>query len=81
MVGEVVAGDGGEDHITQAHGRHRPSDPFGFEAIEGCWGFPLLHLAKGTTAGANRTTQQKRGGACGIALAPVGAAALLANGV
>ena len=81
VVGEVVAGDGGEHHITQAHGGNRRSNPFGFEAIEGRWGFPLLHLAKGTTAGANRTTQQKRGGACRVALAPVGAAALLANGV
>jgi hypothetical protein len=56
VVGEVVAGDGGEHHITQAHGGNRRSDPFGFEAIKGGWGFPLLHLAKGTTAGANRTT-------------------------
>ena len=81
MVGEVVPGDGGEHHITQAHGGNRRSNPFGFAAIEGRWGFPLLHLAKGTASGANRTTQQKRGGACRVALAPVGAAALLANGV
>lgn len=41
----------------------------------------LVHLAEGTTPGTGRPHQQKRRRPAGVAFAPVGAAALLANGV
>ena len=81
MVGQVIAGNGGEDHVTQAETEHGCGHPLGFGGIERGRGFSLLYLAEGTAAGADGAPQQERGGAGGVALAAVGAAALLADGV
>jgi hypothetical protein len=81
MVGQVVAGHGGEHDVAQSEGLHRLGHPLRLPGVEGHRRPPLLHLTEGTAAGADRPPQQEGGGSSGVALPTVGAAALLADGV
>ena len=81
VVGLVVAGYGGEHHIAQPEPLHGLGHPLGFAGIQGEGCLALGYLAKAATAGADRAPQQEAGGAGGMALAPVRATALLADGV
>ena len=81
VVGHVVAGHGREHHIGEPERGNCLGHPHRLGRIERGRGLALLHLAEGAAAGADRASQQKGGGASGVALCSVGAAALLADGV
>ena len=81
VIFEVVAGHGRQHHIAQLESTHRLGHPLGLGRIKGRRGLALIHLAKSTAARTHRPAQQKGGRAGRIALGPVGAAALLADGV
>ena len=81
MVGQIVTGHGRQHHIGESQGGDSLGHPLCFGAIEGVGGLALVDLAEGATAGADRPSQQKGGRTGGIALGPVGAAPLLADGV
>ena len=81
MILQVVAGYGRQHHIAQLQGTHRLGHPLGLGRIKGHRGLALINLAKSTAARTHRPAQQKRGRAGRIALGPVGAAALFADGV
>ena len=81
MVDPVVAGDGGEHHVLQSEQGHGIGHPLRFVGVVGARGLAFVHLTEGAAAGANRTPEQERGRAGGVALAAIGASALLADGV
>ena len=81
VIGEIIAGHRREHHITELHRLNGIGHPLGFGGIHRHRGLALVHLAEGTAAGADRATQEKRRRSGGVALAAVGAAPLLTDGV
>ena len=79
VVGQIVTGHGREHHIGELEAGHRRGHPLRLSSVERSRGLALVHLAEGAAAGADRPPQQEGGRAGGIALGPVGAAALLAD--
>ncbi len=77
-VGEVVAGDGRDDDVSQAEPRAGFGEAFGFVVRDGLR-MSALHRAEAARAGADVAEHHERRRAAGPALRAVGAAAALAD--
>ena len=80
LVGQVVAVDGGDDGVAQAHARDRARDARGLERVVP-GRLAGLDVAEAAAARARVAEDHERGGAALPALADVGAGGLLADGV
>src|ERR1700722_10796062 len=80
LVGQVVAVDGGDDCVAQAHARDRACNAGGLERVVP-GGLAGLYVAEAAAPGAGVAEDHERGGAALPALADVGAGGLLADGV
>ncbi len=80
LVGQVVAVDGGDDRVAQAHARDRARDAGGLERVVP-GGLAGLDVAEAAAARAGVAEDHERGGAALPALADVRAGGLLADGV
>ena len=79
VIAQVVASNGSQHHIAQPHLDDRISDLLGFVGIESHGGLAFVHLAKGTTARADRPTEKEGGCTRCVALTSVGATAFFAD--
>ncbi len=77
-VGQIVAGDGGDHHVSQAQAGGGFGDTIGFVELEG-FGLPFRHGAKAAGARADVAQDHERGGFLRPAFQAVGALGAFAD--